>query len=118
MELSVLCDLEIFTFIYDKKHGRVTHYASNENFDMLELFNNKCQREFFTNFDYNRLGGAYAEIDSKYAPANPSLEIEAFSDEDIEDGGPGAVRKSKQGGGSIGELDKNQINSKNWSAPG
>ena len=103
IELSVLCDLEIFTLIYDKTHGRVTHFASNEDFDMLELFNKKCQREFFSNLDYNRLGGAYAEIDSKYVPTNQSLDIEAFSDVDIEDSEPVAAGESNQGGGSIGQ---------------
>ena len=42
IELSVLCDLEIFMLVYDKNNSRVTHYASNEDFDMLSLFNNKA----------------------------------------------------------------------------
>ena len=80
IELSVLCDLEIFMLVFDKQHSRVTHYASNEDFDMLNLFNNKAQREFFSNFDYSRVGGSPDEIDSRYIPTNPSIGIDVASD--------------------------------------
>ena len=32
IELSVLCELEIFMFIYDRNQERVSHYASHEEF--------------------------------------------------------------------------------------
>ena len=85
IELSVLCDLEIFMLVYDKTHSRVTHYASNEDFDMMTLFNSKCQRDFFSNFDYSRVGGSSSEIDSKYVPSGKVQEIEDSSDVEEEE---------------------------------
>ena len=85
IELSVLCDLEIFILAFDKSHSRVTHYASHENFDMMTLFNSKCQREFFSNFDYSRVGGSSSDIDSKYVPSGQVLNIEESSDVEVEE---------------------------------
>ena len=102
IELSVLCDLEIFMLVYDKQNSRVTHYASNEEYDMLALFNNRAQREFFSNFDYCRVGGSSDEIDSKYVPTIPDMDIEAFSDTEGKDGEKSLAGMSSQAGGTEG----------------
>ena len=57
MELSILCELKMFLFIYDEKQQRVVHYASDPDTDMLELFNQKAQREYYSNADYTTLAG-------------------------------------------------------------
>lgn len=57
IELSLLCDLDMFVFIYDKNQKRVIHYASNASQDFFEIFNEKNQREFYSNEDYERVGG-------------------------------------------------------------
>jgi len=44
-------------YIYDKNKQRVIHYCNEENFDILDIFNNEFDREFITNKDYGRVGG-------------------------------------------------------------
>lgn len=66
IELSVLCDLKIFLYIQDQASNRVTHYASHPEHDLVSLFNQKNQREFYTNKDYERVGGIKDEIDSEF----------------------------------------------------
>lgn len=99
IELSVLCDLEIFMFIYDKSQSKVTHFSANQDFDLLTLFKTKLQREFWSNFDYSKVGGCQAEIDSKYAISHPSERSERSSDSDeepedqeIQGGASGVIR--------------------------
>ena len=41
IELSVLCDLKIFMFMYDETQKRVTHFASHDNFELMDLFNKR-----------------------------------------------------------------------------
>lgn len=57
IELSTLCDLKMFVYVYDPKQQRVIHYASDANFDLVDIFNCKAQREYYTNDDYHRVGG-------------------------------------------------------------
>ena len=57
IELSVLCDLKVFCFIYDESQQRVIHFASDPSLDILDIFNKENQREYYTNSDYGRVGG-------------------------------------------------------------
>ena len=41
IELSILCDLEIFMLIFDKSHRRITHFGSHVDFDIMKMFNSK-----------------------------------------------------------------------------
>lgn len=66
IELSLLCDLKIFMFMYDPSQRRVTHFASHEDQDLLDLFNMGNQREFYSNRDYQRVGGSVSDLDSQY----------------------------------------------------
>ena len=63
IELSLLCDLQMFVFIYDKNQRRVIHYASDPSQDLLEIFNTENQREYYSNRDYQRVGGRKNDID-------------------------------------------------------
>jgi len=47
----------MFLYIFDKSQNRVIHYASDPNFDLLDIFNSENQREFYSNEDYDRVGG-------------------------------------------------------------
>ena len=38
IELSVLCDLKIFTLIHDEASKRTTHFSSHKDFDFLPIF--------------------------------------------------------------------------------
>ena len=49
IELSVLCDQEIFLFVADEEKQKVLHYGSSSELDFLQLFNSKYDREFVTN---------------------------------------------------------------------
>lgn len=40
------------------------HYASQENEDLIEIFNQKNHREYFSNKDYVKVGGIINDIDS------------------------------------------------------
>ena len=57
MELSMLCDVSMFIFIYDKDKGRCLHYASQPEDNLLSFFNDSCHREFYSNQDYQKMGG-------------------------------------------------------------
>lgn len=63
VELSVLCDVSTFVFIFDKTQKRCVHFASDPSLDFLQLFNERCHREFFSNYDYVELGGRHNELD-------------------------------------------------------
>ena len=47
----------MFIFIHDKKLNRCIHYASNPGDNLLDFFNDKCHREFYTDQDYLKMGG-------------------------------------------------------------
>ena len=57
IELSLLCEQDIFVFIYDKEKKRVLHYASNQSTDFMQIFDQQLEREFLSNSDYSRVGG-------------------------------------------------------------
>ena len=63
IELSILCQQTIVMYIYDKKKDRVIHFSSDENFDILDIFNNDLDREFVSNKDYVRVGGSNSVTD-------------------------------------------------------
>ena len=63
IELSVLCDLKMFVFMYDHEDNRVVHYASDAQQDFFALFNKQSQREYYSNRDYIRVGGKKDEYD-------------------------------------------------------
>ena len=95
IELSILCDLDIFVYMFDRNQNKVTHFASHEHFDFIDLFNNKYQREFFTNFDYARVGGNINEIDSEYVPNNLCQQQEVLTDHEV-DGATNVANEPKQ----------------------
>ena len=66
IELSVLCDLKIFMLLQDDSNKRSTHFSSHKDFDFVQCFNQLNQREFYTNRDYERVGGTIEELDSDY----------------------------------------------------
>lgn len=41
----------MFVFVYDKEQKRVIHYASDAKQDLLEMFNQPNQREYYSNKD-------------------------------------------------------------------
>ena len=57
IELSLLCDQELFLYIYDRKKERVIHYHSNPDTNVLDIFNNPNDREFYANKHYHEVGG-------------------------------------------------------------
>lgn len=61
IELSVLCDLKVFCFIYDEAQQRVIHFASDPTLNLMDIFNKENQREYYSNSDYGRVGGKATE---------------------------------------------------------
>ena len=57
IELSVLCNQEVIVYVVDHKKQKMLHYASDPNSNLLDLFNTKFEREFVTNYDYQKVGG-------------------------------------------------------------
>ena len=43
--------------MYDENKKRVIHFHSDEEFNLLDIFNNPNDRKFYTNSDYSELGG-------------------------------------------------------------
>ena len=64
IELSVLCDQEVFLFIYDKNKDRVIHFHSDPNLDIKSIFKQPLEREFLCNNDYYKVGGEQQEWDT------------------------------------------------------
>lgn len=64
IELSVLCDLKVFCYIYDPSQQRVIHFASDPSLNLLDMFNRENQREYYTNSDYGRVGGKVGDAES------------------------------------------------------
>lgn len=77
IELSVLCDLKVFCFIYDESQQRVIHFASDPSLNILDIFNKENQREYYTNSDYGRVGGKANDDANSCAD---ELEHEAVTD--------------------------------------
>ena len=63
IELSVLCDQEVFLFVYDKNKERVIHFHSDPNLDIKTIFRQPLEREFLSNNDYYKVGGEQQEWD-------------------------------------------------------
>ena len=78
IELSLLCDLKMFVFMYDKKQKRAIHFASDPEQDLMEMFNEENQREYYTNRDYIRVGGRKGDIDGI------SLDVSQASDAEVD----------------------------------
>ena len=57
IELSLLCEQKIFLFIYDQQKKRVIHFHSDANLDIIDIYNNPNDREFYCNKDYPEMGG-------------------------------------------------------------
>ena len=83
IELSVLCDLKIFMLLQDDANQRTTHFSSHKDFNFVECFNDLNQREFFTNCDYEKVGGVNDELDSNYKMSQNGS-VAALSDADDE----------------------------------
>ena len=56
--------------IYDKKQGKVLHYQSDPAHNILDFFNTKCTREFYTNKDYVRVGGRQDDFNGQQGDKN------------------------------------------------
>ena len=52
--------------VVDESNKRVTHFMSHKDMQILPIFNTKLKRDFFSNSDYERVGGAKDEIDSDW----------------------------------------------------
>jgi len=57
MELSLLCDVNVFLYMHDEANNRVVHFQSKPEIDIRKVFSNHCSREFYSNQDYSRLNG-------------------------------------------------------------
>ena len=42
MELSILCDQDVFMYVYDNKKKRVIHFNSDPDKNILDIFNAEC----------------------------------------------------------------------------
>ena len=62
MELSVLCDQNVFVLIHDANSNRCVHYANKPDLDLLSVFNTPCYREFYSNDSYISIGGRASAI--------------------------------------------------------
>jgi len=57
MELSLLCDVNIYLYMHDTSNNRVVHFQSNAEADLRNVFKTRSSREFYSNADYVRLNG-------------------------------------------------------------
>ena len=65
IELSMLGGVKVFMVMLDEEDHRATHYLSHKHYNVLDFFNTPFQREFFTNRDYDQVGGTAEELDSQ-----------------------------------------------------
>jgi len=57
MELSLLCDVKVFLFIYDHTETKLIHYQSEHNDDIKKIFKENGSRVLYTNDDYLKIEG-------------------------------------------------------------
>jgi hypothetical protein len=57
IELSKLCDQEVFLYVVDQTKRKVVHYESTPELDLKSIFDLEYFREFYSNQDYVKLGG-------------------------------------------------------------
>ena len=55
IELSKLCDLKVFLYIYDEQSKKVTHFLSDPEYDISQIFDLELHREFYSNLDYEKI---------------------------------------------------------------
>ena len=51
MELSLLCDVNIYLYMHDTSNNRVVHFQSNAEADLRNVFKTRSSREFYSNAD-------------------------------------------------------------------
>ena len=77
MELSMLCDVNVFLFMYDRvHHQKILHYQSDMDQDYVALLAKDCckpSKNFFTNANYQSLLKTAAK-----GASNSSLQGEPF----------------------------------------
>ena len=50
IELSLLCDVSMFVFVYDQNSKSMVHYASHEKDDFMKMFDSdQFQKQYYTN---------------------------------------------------------------------
>lgn len=76
MELSLLCDVNIFLYIHDEANNKVVHFQSTPENDIRHVFNKHCQREFYSNNDYVRINGMDSLNYCHKEEANPEKKLE------------------------------------------
>jgi hypothetical protein len=60
MELSVLCDVKVFLFVYDRNADtKLLHYQSSPNDDYIDCIYRDCcnPKNFYCNEHYHNIGG-------------------------------------------------------------
>ena len=80
IELSVLCDLKIFMLIKDEGSNRTTHFLSHKHLNIMDLFNGRSHREFYTNSDYVKVGGNFDDLDSQLKLSEQNSEMSSSSE--------------------------------------
>ena len=62
MELSLLCDVNIYLYMHDRANNRVVHFQSNTEADLRQVFKTRSSREFYSNEDVSIKPLIYNEI--------------------------------------------------------
>ena len=70
----------MFILINDPNQGRCVHFQSDPKKNIMDYFNEKCHREFFTNNDYLQMGGRRDDL--------PKDLLQAQNEEYETQGGP------------------------------
>ena len=65
IELSVISGLKMFLVMLDEEGQRATHFSTDTHFNILDVFNTPYHREFFTNTDFEKVGGQLDELDCR-----------------------------------------------------
>ena len=53
---------------------------SQKNINIMDLFNKKHQREFFTNSDYEKVGGIPDDLDSQFKVSEKKSKLSSMSE--------------------------------------
>lgn len=70
IELSKLCDHKVMLYVYDENSKKVTHFSSDPDFDISQIFDQKMHREFYSNMDYEKLKGTVLKDDESALPSD------------------------------------------------
>ena len=83
VELSTVCHQQVHLFIHDPYHRHVTHFSSDPQSNVLDLFTTENYRKFISNQDFKILKNDHSELAENSANLNIEKQANVYFSEDM-----------------------------------